>query len=237
MSTRHVVGEQVRALGVRGIVMLVVLVLLALTPILVSGRWDWWQAWLVAAVFVGGFIVSRWLAARRNPGILRERAESMRSGDTVEWDRLLCPLVAFGTVVILLIAGLDARFGWSTGFPPWLELVGLVLVVVGYLLGSWALIENAWFSGTVRVQAERGHAVVSSGPYAWVRHPGYLGTLITATGLPPLLGSAWAFIPAVAYCALVVLRTRLEDRFLRARLDGYTDYAERVRHRLLPGIW
>jgi len=93
---------------------------------------------------------------------------------------LLLIVVLSPLLVILLVAGLDARWDWSAGFPLVVELVGLGLIVAGYVLGSWALIENAWFSGTVRVQPERGHEVVSSGPYRWVRHPGYLGTLATA---------------------------------------------------------
>lgn len=230
-------GDGVKRRWVRVALMALIVVLSPLLPILVSGAWGWWQAWVVAGVFVGGFAVSRALAARRNPGILRERADHLRSPGTAAWDRVLSPLVAFGTLVILLVAGLDARFGWSAGFPVPVEVVGLGLIVAGYVLGSWALVENAWFSGTVRVQAERGQVVVSSGPYRRVRHPGYLGALATATGLPLLLDSAWSFVPAVAYCGLVVVRTALEDRFLRDNLAGYAAYSGRVRHRLLPGIW
>lgn len=222
---------------VRVAILLLIVVLSPLLPMLVSGRWAWWQAWVVAGVFVGGFVVSRALAARRNPGILQERASYLRNEGTAAWDKVLSPLVAFGTLVILLVAGLDARFGWSAGFPLVVELVGLGLIVAGYVLGSWALIENAWFSGTVRVQPERGHEVVSSGPYRWVRHPGYLGTLATAVGLPLLLDSAWSLVPAAAYAAVVVTRTALEDQFLHDHPPGYAGYAARVPHRLLPGLW
>lgn len=138
---------------------------------------------------------------------------------------------------MLLVAGLDARFEWSAGLPLSVTLAGLTLLLAGYIIGSWALIENAWFSGTVRVQAERGHAVVSSGPYGWVRHPGYLGTLMVSVGIPLLLDSAMAFVPAVAYGAAVIVRTVLEDRFLQGHLAGHRKYATKVRHRLVPGVW
>jgi len=109
--------------------------------------------------------------------------------------------------------------------------------VAGYALGSYALIENAYFSGVVRIQADRGQHVVSSGPYRWLRHPGYAGTLLAYLATPFLLDSAWALLPALFLAAVLILRTRLEDQTLQAELDGYRDYAQRVRYRLLPGVW
>jgi len=218
-------------------ILLLVLAAIPLLPMLIAERRDWWQAWVVAAVFSLGFVISRVLADRRNPGILYERRNYLRHEDTQRWDTVLSPLTAFGPIVILVVAGFDARLGWRGDFSLAVEVGGLALVLGGYVLGSWALVENAWFSGTVRVQEERGHAVVGTGPYRAVRHPGYLGSLMTAVGLPLALGSVWAFVPAVAYGAVVVARTALEDRFLHANLAGYVEYAGRVRCRLLPGIW
>jgi protein-S-isoprenylcysteine O-methyltransferase Ste14 len=118
-----------------------------------------------------------------------------------------------------------------------LRLAGLALFIAGYVLGSYAMIENRFFSGTVRIQDDRGHRVVSSGPYRWMRHPGYLGAIIAYMGTPALLSSLWAWLPSVALVALVILRTRLEDSTLRAELPGYQAYADKVRYRLLPGVW
>ena len=157
--------------------------------------------------------------------------------NTQPWDKWLSPLVAFGSVFILLVAGLDALYHWSAGFPLAVEIAGLVLIAGGYILGSYAFIENAYFSGTVRIQDERGHRVVSSGPYGWMRHPGYLGSLVASLGMPLLLDSLWAFIPVVIFGAFFIIRTRLEDRFLQENLPGYREYAQKVRYRLLPGIW
>ncbi|HNS64065.1 MAG TPA: isoprenylcysteine carboxylmethyltransferase family protein, partial [Anaerolineaceae bacterium] len=208
-----------------------------LLPILISGKWNWWEAWVMLAVFVLSFILSRALAVRKSPDILKERANYNQHENTQPWDKWLSPLVAFGSVFILLVAGLDALYHWSAGFPLAVEIAGLVLIAGGYILGSYAFIENAYFSGTVRIQDERGHRVVSSGPYGWMRHPGYLGSLVASLGMPLLLDSLWAFIPVVNFGAFFIIRTRLEDRFLQENLPGYREYAQKVRYRLLPGIW
>ncbi len=222
----------------RVVVMLVlVLFVIPMLPLLITGKWDWWEAWAYVVVSVVGFVLSRALAARRNPDLLAERAHSSEHTDTKPWDRVLAPVVALGSVVILVVAGLDMRFGWSPDFGLAVRLAGLALFVAGYVLGSYAMIENRFFSGTVRIQEDRGHRVVSSGPYRWIRHPGYLAAIISYLGMPALLGSLWAWLPSVVLVALVVVRTRLEDDTLRMELEGYQAYAERVRSRLLPGVW
>ena len=219
------------------IMLLLVLVVFPLMPMLISGRWNWWQAWLMAAVFILTFIISRAIARRRTPDILKERVNYNLQSNTQPWDKWLSPVVAFGSVFILLVAGLDALFHWSVGFSFPVEMIGLVLIVVGYVLGSYAFIENSYFSGTVRIQEERGHRVVSSGPYSWVRHPGYMSSLVASLGMPLLLDSAWAFIPVVVFGIFFIIRTKLEDRFLQENLPGYREYAQKVRYRLLPGVW
>jgi protein-S-isoprenylcysteine O-methyltransferase Ste14 len=140
-------------------------------------------------------------------------------------------------VAILLLAGLDERFGWSTAFGWPVKILALALLLAGYALSSYALIENRFFSSEVRIQAERGHHAVSSGPYRWVRHPGYAGGLLTYIATPLLLDTPWAFLPTALVIVLTVVRTALEDRTLQAELAGYREYAGRVRYRLLPGVW
>lgn len=219
------------------IMLILVLVVIPLLPILISRNWGWWEAWLMAALFISSFIVSRAIAKRRNPGILKERANYNQHENTQAWDRWLSPVVAFGSVFILLVAGFDALFGWSIDFSLTVELVGLALIIAGYFLGSYAFVENAFFSGTVRIQEERGHVVISNGPYRWMRHPGYSGSLIASLGIPLLLDSAWAFVPAIVFGIFFIIRTILEDRFLQENLSGYREYAQDVRYRLMPGIW
>ena len=219
------------------VMLLLVMVLFPLLPMIISGRWDWWQAWVMGVLFLLSFIVSRAIAARKNPDILKERANYATQGNTQAWDKWLSPVVAFGSVFILLAAGLDDRFNWSPDLSLGVELLGLALIVIGYVFGSFAFVENAFFSGTVRLQPERGQTVVSSGPYSLVRHPGYLGSLIASLGMPLLLDSLWAFLPVIIFGFFFILRTRLEDRFLQENLAGYSAYAKEVRYRLFPGIW
>ncbi len=217
--------------------LILVLIVIPMLPLFITGNWGWWEAWAYVVVSIVGFVLSRWLAARRHPDLLVERAQFMEHEDAKRWDRLLAPLVALGSVVILVVAGLDVRYGWSPSFGLSSRLAGLAVVIAGYVLGSYALLENRFFSGMVRIQHDRGHRVVSGGPYRWVRHPGYAGAIATYLAMPPLLSSLWAWLPAVALVAILVVRTRLEDATLRAELEGYEAYAGRVRYRLVPGVW
>lgn len=206
-------------------------------PLLISWRWGWWEAWAYAVIGILGFAISRALAARRNPDLLRERARFMRHDNAKPWDKLLAPLVGLGGGLIPLVAGLDARFGWSPAFSVPVKIASLAVIVAGYVLASYALVENRFFSGMVRIQTDRGHQVVSSGPYRWMRHPGYAGALLAYFATPVLLDSFWALLPVALVTGVLLLRTALEDRTLHDELPGYRDYAARVRYRLLPGIW
>lgn len=214
-----------------------VLIVFPLTPMIISGVWDWWEAWAYAVINILGFIVSRVLAARRNPDIISERARSMDMQDAKPWDKILSPALAFGSLLILIVAGADKGFGWTTPFTLNAKLAALLVVILGYAIGSWALVENKFFSGVVRIQTDRGHRVVTTGPYRFVRHPGYAGALWTYLATPILFDSLWAFIPSLLLFAVLVLRTSLEDRTLQAELPGYAEYAQRTRYRLFPGIW
>ena len=216
------------------IMLLLVVVAVPMLPLLISRRWDWWEAWAFAAVSVLSFAVSRALAARRHPDLLAERARLMRHDDAKPWDKVLSPLVALGSGLIPLVAGIQALAGAPAAFSLPVKLLALALIVAGYAWGSYALTENRFFSGVVRIQTDRGHTVVSSGPYRWMRHPGYAGAILAYLATPLLLDSSWAFAPAVLITAALVIRTALEDATLQAELPGYRDYASRVRYRLLP---
>jgi len=157
--------------------------------------------------------------------------------DAKPFDKILSPLVGLGGGIIPIIAGLDELFQWSPGFSPTVKIISLIIILAGYTLASYALIENRFFSGMVRIQTDRGHKVVSGGPYRWVRHPGYAGSLITYPVIPLLLDSEWTFIPAILLIIILVIRTYLEDKTLQKELPGYADYANKVRYRLVPGVW
>lgn len=212
-------------------------IVIPMLPLLISWRWDWWEAWVYALVNILGFIISRVLAGRRNPGLLAERARFGQQDDAKEWDKVLSPLVGFGGGLITLVAGLDARFGGSADFSLSVKIAAIAVLLAGFAIGSYALIENRFFSGVVRIQSERGHHVISSGPYGWVRHPGYTGALLSYLSTSFLLDSWWTFLPVVFLTIALVIRTQLEDRTLQAELEGYAEYAGQVRFRLLPGVW
>jgi protein-S-isoprenylcysteine O-methyltransferase Ste14 len=217
--------------------MLLFVVIVPFLPLLISGLWDWWEAWVYAIVSILGFIVSRVIAGRRNSDLIVERSRYTQHEDAKSWDKTLSPLVGLGGGLIPLVAGLEARFGWSDTFSLGVELLALAAIVAGYALSSYALIENRFFSGIVRIQTERGHVVVSSGPYRWIRHPGYAGGLINYLSTPFFLDSIWALLPALFLTVVLMIRTSLEDKTLQEELPGYREYAGRVRYRLLPGVW
>lgn len=219
------------------LLMLVFIFVVPLLPLLISGRWGWWEAWVFALISILGFIISRLLAARRNPDLIAERGRSLEHANTKTWDRFLSPLVGLGGGLIPLAAGLEMRIQSVSEFSLPLKLAALFLLLAGYAFSSSALITNRFFSGVVRIQSERGHHVVSSGPYAWVRHPGYAGSLLVYLAIPVLLDSVWSLPLVGLFFIAVGIRTHLEDQTLQAELPGYAEYAQKVRYRLLPGVW
>src|SRR4030042_1499603 len=219
------------------VVQMLLVVIIPFLPLLISWRWDWWEAWVYANICIFGFAISRVLTARRHPDLLAERARFMRHENAESWDKLLAPLVGLGGGLIPRIAGLDTLFDCSPTFSLSVKIPSLLIILAGYALASYALIENRFFSSMVRIQTDRGHQVVSSGPYRWIRHPGYTGALLTYLCTPFFLDSLWAFLPVVFLTIVLMIRTGLEDRTLQDKLEGYRDYARQVRYRLLPGGW
>jgi protein-S-isoprenylcysteine O-methyltransferase Ste14 len=217
--------------------MLFFIVVIPFLPLLISQQWDWWEAWVYAIIGILGFAISRVLATRRHPDLLAERARFLQHEDAKPWDKYLSPLVGLGGGLIPLVAGLDALFDLSPPFSLPVKILALVSILAGYVLGSYALIENRFFSGMVRIQTDRGHQDVSSGLYRWVRHPGYAGALLTYLATPFFLDSKWAFLPVVFISIVLVIRTNLDDKVLQNELEGYRDYARWVRYRLLSGVW
>ncbi len=222
-----------------GVIVLVFffVIVIPFLPLFISRYWGWWEAWVYAITSILGFAISRLLARRRNPDLLKERARFMRHENTESWDKILAPLVGLGGGLIPLVAGLDALFGWSPTYNLPVKITSLFIILIGYVWSSYALIENRYFSGMVRIQMDRDHHVISTGPYRWMRHPGYTGALLTYLATPVFLDALWAFIPVALLAIVLIIRTELEDRTLQSKLKGYRDYANRVRYRLLPGIW
>jgi protein-S-isoprenylcysteine O-methyltransferase Ste14 len=234
----HLTNEKKR-IPLRAYVIFVVYTLLFPAVIfLAGGTLRWPMGWWYYGLSVSATIISRLIVARVNPDQLRERGTSMSAENAKSWDRTLSMLVGLIIpVIVLLIAGLDHRWSWSPVFASWLPSVGIVLMVFGYALGTWAFVINKFFSVVVRIQTDRGHHVISAGPYSFVRHPGYLGGLFSILATPILLGSLWALVPTVIYVVVLVIRTALEDQTLQEELPGYHEYSKRTRYRLLPGVW
>jgi protein-S-isoprenylcysteine O-methyltransferase Ste14 len=187
--------------------------------------------WLYLAI-LATIVVASLLSL--DPGLLRER---MRPGG----QRPPLALRLFTIVVFLhwIVAGLDrGRFHWSDGVPSWIQALGLIALAAGYVLCFWAMAVNRFFSSVVRIQSDRGQHVVASGPYAYVRHPGYLAGIVIILASGPALGS-WlaALLVIVSSLPFLLYRAVSEDRVLQTELPGYADYARRVRWRLVPGIW
>lgn len=218
--------------------LIVAVVIMPLLPILIAWRWKWWEAWILAAIIFFGFIISRTIASRKHPGILAERSNSFSRSDAKPWDKYLAPSMAFGGFFILVIAGLEERLNWTPEpYSLTIKIIAILVLILAYIFSSWAMIENAFFSGIVRLQKDRGHTVCSSGPYRWLRHPGYAGSFWSYLVMPLILDSTWAFVAVVLLFMITIVRTKLEDRMLQEDLPGYREYASRVKYRLFPGIW
>jgi protein-S-isoprenylcysteine O-methyltransferase Ste14 len=208
---------------------------LLLLIFLPAGSISWRPGWVFIAVLIVAFGISALVLARVNPIIYRARSRFQPG--TKGWDKALLAVVLPAMVAILPVAALDAgRFHWSA-VPDWVAVVGYVAAVAGIAVTAWAQAVNPFFEPGVRIQSERHHHVIDTGPYRFVRHPGYVAALMLFFGMALALGSFWALVPAVLASAALVLRTSWEDRLLRAELPGYADYASDVRSRLLPGIW
>lgn len=235
----HTVWESTRKVSARTIISLAIY--LFLPPALLfggAGTFKWAMAWVYIGLTVGGLILSRILVARVHPDLLTERSASMEAKDVPAWDKKLVPFISTTIPMLqMLVAGLDKRFGWTQPVSAWVLATGFVLITAAIALAIWAMVTNRFFSAFVRIQGERGQQVVSSGPYALVRHPGYTGGLLTNLGIPLMLGSLWTFAPSLLGIVLIMQRTELEDHFLVKELEGYQAYTKKVRFKLLPKIW
>lgn len=197
---------------------------------LLAGRFD--DPWLWAYA-VAWLATSLYAMVSIDDDLARERFSPPESGAD-RWWLLTVQLVALAH---LIVGGLDNRFHWSSPVAPVVRGAALAGMAAAFFLVFRAMRENQFFSSVVRVQSERGHRVVTTGPYAIVRHPGYVGMMVGVPLSGLALGSYASAAVALMYSALIARRVTFEDRFLRRSLDGYTEYAARVRHRLVPGVW
>lgn len=218
---------------IRGILFgLIPVILMGVILFISAGTVFWPAAWLILLVM---FSATTLVTATCHADLITERMQ--KQAGAKEYDQKLVRLLNLIGLLPLLVAGLDFRFCWSGQIAFPVQAAAVIAFVLGYCLFSWALLSNRFFSLIVRVQSEKGHHPVTTGPYRFVRHPGYLGFIVIVLAQPVILGSYWAVIPAVVTAGLIVWRTALEDRTLRAELPGYREFANTVRYRLVPGIW
>lgn len=210
-----------------------VVIILVIAIFVSAGNLGWGWGWALAGIMIVNRIVTLFFL---DPRLIKERT-SIKHGYK-SWDIILSTTMGrIGPFLIIVTAGLDYRFGWSKSFPLVLNILGAVLIILAYILVASAMKENRFFSAIVRIQKERGHQVITTGPYGIVRHPGYSGTILHTLSLPLVLGSYFSLIPAFATIILAFMRIIMEDNTLKQELEGYTEYAEKVRYRIIPGIW
>jgi len=227
VPTRTIIRWLVRE--TMGVIMVGVVLFLA------AGTTDWPMGWALVGVYLVWVCANALVLIPRNPQLIAERLGPRKGAKT--WDTAIMTVVGLATIGRLVVAGLDMRFGWTAGITFPIQVIALVVAVLGYAFGVWALAVNAFFSQIVRIQDERGHTVVTDGPYRFVRHPGYVGVILFDLAVPVMLGSLWALTFGGLVVVLIFIRTALEDRTLQAELEGYPDYARRVRYRLVPAVW
>lgn len=213
----------------------VFVLILAAALFISAGRFAGTRAWLylVLVAFIQG--LTALILIPRSPDLLIERSQLKEGVKT--WDVGFAVLMGYSPVFMALAAGLEARWVAPLASLDAGAIIAVLVAILGALLTLWAMTANPFFSGIVRIQKERGHTVASAGPYHYVRHPGYAGMLVFTLATPLILGSLWAFSVAFLTTGITVVRTSLEDRTLQRELEGYAEYARRVRYRLVPSIW
>jgi protein-S-isoprenylcysteine O-methyltransferase Ste14 len=228
-----------KGFGMKAILRFVMyLLLMPLILFITAGTVHWTMGWIYILLSYTFTAISRIVVFYRNPETLRERGKSLDAENVRNWDRVLLLFVALlGPLVMLIVAGLDFRFSWSPRIPGLIQSLALIFLIMGYMISSWAMIANRFFSAVVRIQKELNQTAIRNGPYGVVRHPGYLGGILSILSAPVMLGTLWALLPAAFVASLTIVRTFLEDKALKEELDGYEDYSREVKYRLLPGIW
>lgn len=210
-------------------------VFIALLMFVPAGTWAWTKGWVFVLILLGVISAVFVVLHRVNPEVIVARS---RFGEgTKGWDKILLSVYFPAMAAVLLVAALDdGRFHW---FPVswWVCGVGYALLLAGIAIVTWAEAVNKFFEVTVRIQEDRGHEVIDTGPYSIARHPGYVGGILHAVGMALSLGSLWALIPAGIASLVLIVRTQWEDQTLQEELEGYREYAMRVRYKLIPGVW
>ena len=204
-----------------------------------AGIWNWWEAWVMVALWTAFGLVMTPYLLRHDPELLAERMKLVPlHKDQKTWDKVLMTLFLILGIALYIVPGFDVvRYEWSEPLPVWMRVFAIVLHLPCFVMLGWVMRENTYLAQVVKIDKEREHQVITTGPYALVRHPMYTIVIVLLFAVPVALGSRYALILAVFLMALLVVRTYLEDRTLHAELAGYPEYARHTRYRLIPGVW
>lgn len=214
---------------------LIMFIIMGLELFLGSGRLNWTWAWVFLGLGLLSVSINAIFMLRYSPETVAERG---RPKEVKAWDKWIGGGWLIGQYFLVpVLAALDMRFGWTGELAILWHVLGALLYALSLGLAGWAMISNAYFSTAVRIQDDRGQQVCTTGPYHYVRHPGYVGFFFQALSVPILLGSLWALLFAIPAGVLMIIRTSIEDRMLQEKLAGYKEYAWEVKYRLLPGVW
>jgi protein-S-isoprenylcysteine O-methyltransferase Ste14 len=200
-----------------------------------AGQLTWNRGWICTVLYLGGLHLSKAVLKKLNPGLLEQRQTPIRN-DTKPFDKIFLRLFLSLTIVQPIIAGLDMRFN-GPSMPFWTVYPGIATFILSAALITWVLVKNPHAESSVRIQEDRGHTVIASGPYRFVRHPMYVGLILLHASMALVLGSMWTLALAAVITILFLWRTALEDQTLRQELPGYEEYTTVTRYRLMPGIW
>jgi protein-S-isoprenylcysteine O-methyltransferase Ste14 len=201
-----------------------------------AGTFHWTGAWVYIVVMVGLSLTMGVALARRDPGLMNERLRPPIQKTQTAADKIVLSILLLGIFAWLVLMGLDIRFGWSAA-PVWVQVVGVLVLLAGIWICYLTMLENSFAAPVVKIQDERGQKVITTGPYSYVRHPMYAGAILYFAGTALLLGSWWGLAAVLAFILLLAIRTFIEEKTLRAGLQGYDDYAARVRYKLIPMVW
>ena len=201
-----------------------------------AGTLRWPEAWFYLVLMVALSLTLGVALARRDPGLMNERLSPPIQKSQTAADKVLLSVLLAGIFAWQILMGLDFRFGWSA-VPIWLQAAGAVVLLLGIWICYLTMMENSFAAPVVKIQDERGQKVITTGPYAYVRHPMYGGAIFFFAGTALLLGSWWGLASVLVFIVLLGIRTFIEEKTLRAGLRGYDDYAARVRYKLIPMVW
>jgi len=217
---------------------LITILIFPVVILFLSGNWLWLEGWIFSLWFDVMVLSNMIYLYLHDPALLAERSKAPGSDNQKKWDKYLLTGAYLMALVWFIIMPLDAkRFGWSPYFPVWLKVLGGVALLPSLYLIYRATVENTFLSTLVRIQTDRKQQVISTGVYGFVRHPLYLGCLLMLLGAPLLLGSIYGLI--IGLIALIVLVGRIigEEKMLVNELEGYEDYKQKVKYRLVPLVW